>query len=397
MHCKVTCKSVSYQFQSTPPVAGGRCPSDRSAACACSGCFNPRPPLPGGDAGGQWADVKGPDGFNPRPPLPGGDATKLPLEPLYQWPVSIHAPRCRGAMQYPLDELNERIPVSIHAPRCRGAMLKRGRVRSMSSMFQSTPPVAGGRCILPGSVSCCLRRTRFNPRPPLPGGDARCGRAMPTGPDSFNPRPPLPGGDAPLVSCPRGQILVSIHAPRCRGAMPAAKLNPMKNGLFQSTPPVAGGRCLFIRRAQTTLAVFQSTPPVAGGRCPVICRSQSPAKWFQSTPPVAGGRCARRSRPRAIDSGFQSTPPVAGGRCATDIRGFRRHRCFNPRPPLPGGDAISSLYERCAELVSIHAPRCRGAMRWQALRGLRKVWMFQSTPPVAGGRCIRSRRSSTRS
>ena len=313
-------------------------------------------------------------------------------------------------MQYPLDELNERIPVSIHAPRCRGAMLKRGRVRSMSSMFQSTPPVAGGRCILPGSVSCCLRRTRFNPRPPLPGGDARCGRAMPTGPDSFNPRPPLPGGDAPLVSCPRGQILVSIHAPRCRGAMPAAKLNPMKNGLFQSTPPVAGGRCLFIRRAQTTLAVFQSTPPVAGGRCPVICRSQSPAKWFQSTPPVAGGRCARRSRPRAIDSGFQSTPPVAGGRCLrSHVRKFPTGNVSIHAPRCRGAMQrygstsdleyfVSIHAPRCRGAmqalkefvlwksgVSIHAPRCRGAMRRQAAYSPRRCSSFNPRPPLPGG------------
>jgi len=166
--------------------------------------------------------------------------------------------------------------------------------------------------------------------------------------------------------------------------------------LFQSTPPVAGGRCLILLEQAYETDVSIHAPRCRGAMPGEPLRAAQHCR-FQSTPPVAGGRCARRSRPRAIDSGFQSTPPVAGGRCATDIRGFRRHRCFNPRPPLPGGDAISSLYERCAELVSIHAPRCRGAMRWQALRGLRKVWMFQSTPPVAGGRCIRSRRSSTRS
>ena len=61
--------------------------------------------------------------------------------------------------------------VSIHAPRFRGAML---------------------HCF----VSFFMTFSSFNPRPPLPGGDAVAEPANTTSRRGFNPRPPLPGGDA---------------------------------------------------------------------------------------------------------------------------------------------------------------------------------------------------------
>ena len=156
-------------------------------------------------------------------------------------------------------------------------------------MFQSTPPVAGGRCHhLPRR-----RRTlrSFNPRPPLPGGDAEFRYTVELEGFCFNPRPPLPGGDAPVGrEAGRGDE-VSIHAPRCRGAMPLPTGTRAKTSAFQSTPPVAGGRCTIID-------------------CCLVCLSQ-----FQSTPPVAGGRCQALASHRCLPA------------------------CFNPRPPLPGGDA----------------------------------------------------------
>ena len=133
-------------------------------------------------------------------------------------------------------------------------------------------------------------------------------------PQCFNPRPPLPGGDAP------GRPL------------------PIVSTKFQSTPPVAGGRCRRAARTSCRRSRFQSTPPVAGGRCSVSLEIVGFPYLFQSTPPVAGGRCAARD----------SASPE---RC-----------CFNPRPPLPGGDASLSYDQWHYVLVSIHAPRCRGAM-----------------------------------
>ena len=59
----------------------------------------------------------------------------------------------------------------------------------------------------------------------------------------FNPRPPLPGSDARMQGAIRVRLIVSIHAPRCRGAMQEKVINTAKYYRFQSTPPVAGERC----------------------------------------------------------------------------------------------------------------------------------------------------------
>ena len=84
-------------------------------------CFSPRPRCRGAmrirRRGWRWPSGS----FNPRPPLPGGDALPLLLIQA-RWPVSIHAPRCRGAMPTAASSIKETSHVSIHAPRCRGAM-----------------------------------------------------------------------------------------------------------------------------------------------------------------------------------------------------------------------------------------------------------------------------------
>jgi hypothetical protein len=122
------------------------------------------------------------------------------------------------------------------------------------AQFQSTPPVAGERCKrAKNTLSALVILTGFNPRPPLPGSDAprldsssvtavmqvfqstppvageRCPRLKGVSelahPDrhGFNPRPPLPGSDA-------------------RGS-PAWYVIESCSKEFQSTPPVAGERC----------------------------------------------------------------------------------------------------------------------------------------------------------
>jgi len=176
------------------------------------------------------------------PPLPGGDA-RCAVTTDHHQPVSIHAPVAGG--------------------RCADAAAFQGA----PPMFQSTPPVAGGRCRW-SADGCHLAKERFNPRPPLPGDDALFRRILNQRPEGF-----------------------------------------------QSTPPVAGGRCVGMDRRGFCSGKFQSTPPVAGGRC-------------------LG--CAARRR-RSVR--FQSTPPVAGGRCVPGLEG-----------------------EWCNLRVSIHAPRCRGTM-----------------------------------
>ena len=161
---------------------------------------------------------------------------------------------------------------------------------------------------------------------------------------------------------------VSIHASRCREAMPRFLKISVVRLLFQSTPPVAGRRCALANQGAFEDRMFQSTPPVAGRRCFRDSDCDVPGRWFQSTPPVAGRRClvqfswlnpqngkfqstppvaGRRCQlgdiTKAAIAEFQSTPPVAGRRC--QMAALMCSTCtpsFNPRLPLPGGDATRS-------------------------------------------------------
>ena len=181
--------------------------------------------------------------------------------------VSIHAPRCRGAMPIVFSRWLGCWSVSIHAPRCRGAMRVRADYLVDLPMFQSTPPVAGGRC--PFGDHLCKRDICFNPRPPLPGGDAFSGNSTVT------------------------HEGVSIHAPRCRGAM----------------------------------------------HC--FCSGHGD-----------------------LSKSFNPRPPLPGGDATEHYTAGAGKISFNPRPPLPGGDAFHCPgHCRLHRCVSIHAPRCRGAMR----------------------------------
>ncbi len=184
----------------------------------------------------------------------------------YRQAVSIHAPCCRGAMRasfsafefnnsfnprspLPGSDASERViqplpnEVSIHAPRCRGAMQAGDRRPCVDSRFQSTLPVAGERC----SIARNTMRTRsgcFNPRSPLPGSDALFRLVDSAKRQCFNPRSPLPGSDAARRRTRSKCYPVSIHAPRCRGAMPEDALMTDLIFEFQSTLPVAGERCV---------------------------------------------------------------------------------------------------------------------------------------------------------
>ncbi len=83
--------------------------------------------------------------------------------------------------------------VSIHAPRCWGANALPSRQANESGMFQSTPPVAGGRmfCRHPAQQGVC----------PVSIHAPRCWGANGSGAIRLN-----------------AHHVVSIHAPRCWGA-----------------------------------------------------------------------------------------------------------------------------------------------------------------------------------
>ena len=208
-------RSISM-FQSTPPVSGRRCLAAQ-------------------------ADKNQPGGFNPRPPFPGGDASARHRNK-QESIVSIHAPRFREAMHVDAVFVDRHADVSIHAPRFREAMPDFFKHPANIGEFQSTPPVSGRRCSI--TFGRGHRSTRFNPRPPFPGGDAAGERYL----------------------C--GVIDVSIHAPRFREAMPAELINNY-------------ARC----------DVSIHAPRFREAMLPQIARRLA-ERWFQSTPPVSGRRCS---------------------------------------------------------------------------------------------------------
>jgi len=204
--------------------------------------------------------------------------------------------------------------VSIHAPRCREAMRRRDKVRELELRFQSTPPVAGRRC--PRHRVILGGRRAFQSTPPVAGRRCRV---------------------AGVRTRPASRV--SIHAPRCREAMPRT------NGGSGSCKPVSihAPRC---REA------MPRRPQGARGARPVSIHAPRCREAMQ----VVGGVNDREWRvsihaPRCREAMRRGTG-----------RAFRGSR-FNPRPPLPGGDAMQTRTINAYGLVSIHAPRCREAMR----------------------------------
>ena len=177
--------------------------------------------------------------FNPRAPLPGRASF-------------CHARQIRGQL------------VSILAPRCRGAHRRELQQTYTLTMFQSSRPVAGARI--------CRRHHR---------------RRQPQG---FNPRAPLPGRASKGFIDQNPVVVVSILAPRCRGAHPATATRPPAR------------------------LKFQSSRPVAGARIRIRCQQPRPGRRFNPRAPLPG----RASRAKRAAGGFypmfQSSRPVAGAR-----------------------------------------------------------------------------------
>ncbi len=321
-------------FQSTPPVAGRRCQNVLTRLSYIVS-FNPRLPLLGGDAYrpwwmGYWIS------FQSTPPVAGR--------------------RCRFIARLCV----ALVSVSIHASRCWEAMPRSGTYRRTPRRFQSTPPVAGRRCGHDESAFC--------------------------GVHGFNPRLPLLGGDAVFVCSDSHRPAVSIHASRCWEAMLREEGSELWVTWFQSTPPVAGRRCLDDLIQRVFRFTFQSTPPVAGRRC-VDRHSMSSPRWrfnprlpllggdaivpmpcyaalfsFNPRLPLLGGDAMCRCGTRSKNYCFNPRLPLLGGDASLMRQGSSWMECFNPRLPLLGGDAVASRAAKGILSVSIHASRCWEAM-----------------------------------
>jgi hypothetical protein len=443
-------------FQSTPDLAAGRCPIEprarardydvsiharpcgramrtiaHSEADERASSFNPRPTLRPGDARSSMCGSRS-SRFNPRPTLRPGDAASASISRRQR--VSIHARPCGRAMPHRVSasaatQLIQSVCFNPRPTLRPGDAIKRAP-RLMSSLFQSTPDLAAGRCGMPNALverssivsihaRPCGRAMRMPPAsaplipvfqstPDLAAG--RCGTdTLRSGSASFNPRPTLRPGDADQAdtqSVTRA-TRVSIHARPCGRAMPRAQrvsIDDLRGcrSLFQSTPDLAAGRCERQSRVSD-----QSNPRV---RRSLLGVDRRLSVSIHARPCGRAMHLDRASRPPPRQ--FQSTPDLAAGRCIRRAgMGRGRTRCFNPRPTLRPGDATDHIYQGyCAidvsiharpcgramprpeighsdsEQVSIHARPCGRAMRRCCCR-CRAVLVFQSTPDLAAGRC----------
>ena len=103
--------------------------------------------------------------------------------------------------------------------------------------------------------------------------------------------------------------------------------------------------------------------PVAEGRCSPIRLHCSDTPCFNPRPPLPRGDAATVESFAALTLRVSIHAPRCRG--AMRLRGDERDalsRCFNPRPSLPRGDANKTPIAGAVSAVSIHAPRCRGAM-----------------------------------
>ena len=140
-----------------------------------------------------------------------------------------------------------------------------------------------------------------------------------------------------------GAYPVSIHAPRCRGAMHAGRpVGPHGRLGFNPRSPLPGSDAAPVLGLGGKAKMFQSTLPVAGERCTERHYSTAALTLFQSTLPVAGERCTLDDQ-LGLMVGWVS---IHARRCrGAMLRRFSgwaaKLKCFNPRSPLPGSDAIT--------------------------------------------------------
>ena len=161
--------------------------------------------------------------------------------------------------------------------------------------------------------------------------------------------------------------------------------------MFQSTPPVSGRRCSVLLSKRPGPSGFNPRPPFPGGDARPESQGWLRQGSFNPRPPFPGGDARAHDEPESAERCFNPRPPFPGGdACWLHGRPSQVHG-FNPRPPFPGGDARHIACDSEYPEVSIHAPRFREAMPASGKRYSARS-KFQSTPPVSGRRCPRSRR-----
>ncbi len=303
--------SVAEQFQSTPPVAEGRCARGVGGAPGRNAGFNPRPPLPRGDAPLVTSATQLTVGFNPRPPLPRGDAVGLCNRSRGSDCFNPRPPLPRGdALGRNL--MADPVHVSIHAPRCRGAMRWRWSHSKFTRTFQSTPPVAEGRCLV--SLDVVARLIGFNPRPPLPRGDASRNYGLFHMTEVSIHAPRCRGAMHLSEGALAMHVAVSIHAPRCRGAMRYSWFPRCLIQIVSIHAPRCRGAMPDLLKLRDQFRKVSIHAPRCRGAMPGSAKSHATATSFNPRPPLPRGDAGAAYAAKYV-SKFQSTPPVAEGRC----------------------------------------------------------------------------------
>ena len=169
------------------------------------------------------------------------------------------------------------ILISIHAPRG-GSDGQGQQMFGSSGLFQSTLPVGGATCVVPGGI----RVTGISIHAPRGGSDwPRSGSPALYG--YFNPRSPWGerlGGIKDTIT----EKIISIHAPRGGSDGGRSRQESVTRGYFNPRSP--WGERLLLHPIDDKRRVFQSTLPVGGATRDRVTIRKS--VLFQSTLPVGG-------------------------------------------------------------------------------------------------------------
>ena len=182
--------------------------------------------------------------------------------------------------------------------------------------------------------------------------------------------------------------------------------------LFQSTPAITGGRCLWNQQQLAqALSGFNPRPPLLAGDAPrprfciglaavsiharhywramrlpahVVtvgrivsiharhywrampwcCSAKRAPMMFQSTPAITGGRCTGCVVRGFCPGLFQSTPAITGGRCVVSFIIACSCVLFQSTPAITGGRCHMQAHQDASDaIVSIHARHYWRAMR----------------------------------
>src|SRR5439155_941052 len=162
---------------------------------------------------------------------------------------------------------------------------------------------------------------------------------------------------AKAVASPWGGIPVAKKMRRCKIGADYARIENV-----HPCPSDSRGDALLINHVRVLNDVSIHAPPNSRGDACFSLDLRRNHVEFQSTPLELEGRCDYRCGEKGSNSGFNPRPRIRGEmRWRTGLLHLYTNR-FNPRPPNSRGDAAHDELFGTLYVVSIHAPRIRGAM-----------------------------------